>query len=68
MPDITMCVGTNCPVKQKCHRFNAKPSYHQMYFIDPPLKDGKCDYYWGDNTQSIWEQLLDITKNSDEST
>lgn len=67
MPDITMCVGTNCPVKQKCHRFTAKPSHYQMYFIDPPLKSGRCDYYWGDDTPSIWEQLLDITKNSDES-
>ena len=66
MPDITMCSGKNCPVKEKCYRYTAEASDYQSYFMNPPYKDGKCDHYWGDDSQSIWEQLLDITKNNDE--
>ena len=57
MSDITMCEGTNCPHKEKCYRFTAKPSEYQYYFIEPPIKDGKCEYYWGENAQSVWNQL-----------
>ena len=64
MPDITMCSGEGCPFKEKCYRFTAKPSeYWQSYFIDPPIKDDKCDHYWGDNAEQIWNQLNDIVKN-----
>jgi hypothetical protein len=63
MPDITMCLGTNCPYKESCYRFTAKPSeYMQSYFMKPPIKDGKCDMYWGDLSESIWAQLQDIVK------
>jgi hypothetical protein len=63
MPDITMCPGTNCPYKETCYRFTAKPSeYWQSYFMEPPIKDGKCDYYWGDTQHEIWNQLKDIMK------
>ena len=67
MPDITMCPGTNCPQKEKCYRFTAKPDeYWQSYFIDPPIKNGKCDLYWGDNAESIWNQLKDIMRDESE--
>jgi hypothetical protein len=70
MPDITMCVGTGCPLKEKCYRFVAKADDYQSYFAEPPLevKDGvaKCDHYWGDDAQSVWKQLSDTTKNDDE--
>jgi hypothetical protein len=67
MPDITMCPGTNCPQREKCYRFTAKPDeYWQSYFIDPPIKDGKCDLYWGENAESIWNQLKDIMKDESE--
>ena len=63
MPDITMCSGEGCPFKEKCYRFTAKPSeYWQSYFIDPPIKDDKCDHYWGENAEQIWNQLNDIVK------
>lgn len=49
MPDITMCSGEGCPLKESCYRYTAKPSeYWQSYFIDPPIKDGECEYYWGE--------------------
>ena len=58
-----MCVGTNCPHKEKCYRYTANPCEHwQAYFTEPPFKDGKCDMYWGKNSESVWNQLKDIVK------
>lgn len=62
MPDIAMCSGDGCPLKEKCYRFTAKPSDYQSYFLDPPIKDDKCNHYWGENAESIWNQLNDIVK------
>ena len=68
MPDITMCPGTNCPQREKCYRFTARPSeYMQSYFMKAPIKDGKCDMYWGENAESIWNQLKDIMKDEADS-
>lgn len=68
-PDITMCEGTNCPVSTKCHRFMAKAGMRQSYFADVPgeIKDGKftCDYFWGEQSQGIWEQLNDIVNGKE---
>jgi hypothetical protein len=62
MPDITMCVGTNCPYKESCYRYTAKPNEYQSYFIEPPFKDDDCKMYWGDNSEMIFKQLKEITK------
>lgn len=59
MPDITMCNGTDCPFKERCYRFTAKPSDYQSYFFDPPIKDGKCNHYWGENPELVWEESSD---------
>ena len=46
MADITMCEGTDCPLKETCCRYKAEPTEHwQSYFVKPPFKNGKCDYY-----------------------
>lgn len=49
MTDIAKCEGQkgliNCPYKDNCYRFTAKASDYQSYFMELPLKDGKCDYY-----------------------
>lgn len=46
MPDITMCEGTNCPIKETCYRFKAQPSTYQSYFTEPPINsNGECEYY-----------------------
>jgi hypothetical protein len=63
MPDISMCMGTGCPNKEKCYRFTATPNeYRQSYFMEVPFEDGKCDYYWGDNANIVWDQLTEILK------
>lgn len=57
--DITKCSGEkeeiNCPYKQNCFRYIAKADeYAQSYFMELPLKDDKCDHYWGDGGEAIW--------------
>jgi hypothetical protein len=48
MPDITMCSGANCQLKEKCYRYTAKPSmFRQSYFIGTPnTHPEKCDHFW----------------------
>ena len=61
MPDIAKCLGTDCPYKETCYRYTAKPNeYRQSYFSVAPFKDGKCDMYWGENAEAIFNQLKDI--------
>jgi hypothetical protein len=64
-PDIAKCLGTGCPYKETCYRYTAKPSDWQSYFSEPPIKDGKCDMYWGDNAEAIFTQLKDIVKGKE---
>lgn len=54
MPDITMCVNTECPLRDKCFRYRAKPDEWQSYSDFKPEtgadKDWnfvvKCEYFW----------------------
>lgn len=47
MPDITMCVGEGCPLKEECFRYTAKPSeYRQSYFDGTPNYSRlRCEYF-----------------------
>ena len=48
MPDITMCTGEDCPMKDGCYRFTANANeFMQSYFMNAPIKeDNTCDHYW----------------------
>ena len=48
MPDITMCLGEDCPKRNHCYRFKAAPDEYQSYFSHPPYdsKNKFCEYYW----------------------
>lgn len=47
MADITMCNGMGCYLRDKCYRYTATPNkYSQPYFLNEPIKEGKCDYLW----------------------
>lgn len=62
--DITMCKGTDCPLKETCYRYKATPSLLQSVFIDVPLKeDGTCDYYWNRKTQLPSSSKQNATHN-----
>jgi hypothetical protein len=63
MTDICKCKGTDCPLKENCYRFTAKSDdVYQSYFVDPPIKDGKCDMFWGETQKEILNQLENIVK------
>lgn len=52
MPDITMCRGKDCPKKDSCYRFTAKPNeWRQSYFLESPidLEKNVCKHYWKDS-------------------
>lgn len=60
MPDITMCSGEGCVIKEDCYRFKATPNeYRQSYFTEPPHIKGEipfkcpreayCLHYWSYN-------------------
>ena len=40
----------------------AKPSDYQSWFMEAPIKEGKCDVYWGDNAETIFNQVKEIIK------
>ena len=42
MPDISMCKNEECPNKNTCFRYRAKPNpYRQSYFLDHSHEDCK---------------------------
>lgn len=46
MSDIAMCLWTDCLMKNKCWRYSAPRDKYQTYFIEPPIEDWKCEYFW----------------------
>ena len=65
MADICKCLGQigelNCPYKENCYRYTAKADeYGQSYFMELPLKNNKCDHYWGSGGESIWNEQKDF--------
>jgi len=60
MSDITMCSGDGCDLKLKCHRYTANLSVRQSFFSKPPIKDGKCDMFWGNDSEQIYLNIKDI--------
>jgi len=62
MSDITKCNGINCPVKESCKRFTAESGFRQSWFTESPIKDGKCEMYWGTAQESIMQELKNIMK------
>jgi hypothetical protein len=53
MPDIAMCWGDNCPIKETCYRYTATPSkWRQSYFAETPIKeDNTCEHF-----MKIWDK------------
>ena len=49
MSDITKCSGADCDLKMTCYRFTASEDMYQSYFMNSPIKDGKCEYHWNTN-------------------
>jgi hypothetical protein len=58
MSDITKCSGFNCPLKDNCKRYNAIDGMWQSYFTEVPYKDGKCEFFLGDESKSTLAKLI----------
>jgi hypothetical protein len=48
MPDITMCLGNECSIRNYCFRFTATPSGRQSFSDFRCKEDGKCDNFLQD--------------------
>ncbi len=62
-----MCYGGECPIKEKCYRYRAKPDkYMQSYFVSPPyLNNKEIPNSWFDKPtkeQLTCEHYLDASK------
>ena len=44
MSEIAMCQGKDCPIRETCFRYKAKPNLYQTYLKDSPYdkETGKC--------------------------
>ena len=65
MADLTMCEGIECPWKTRCRRYTSTPNeFRQSYFVDIPGKMVEevftCDFFWGDDSDRIYQNLKDI--------
>ena len=46
MPDISLCISTICPSKEKCYRATAIPSIWQSYMqFEVPKGKKKCSHF-----------------------
>jgi len=49
MPDISMCNGYDCPKRNKCYRFTARPDEYWQSYMNPPGKwigrQFECEFF-----------------------
>jgi len=46
MPDISMCNGQGCPIKDQCYRHTATPDPYCQCWFDPPYDHEKGECAW----------------------
>ena len=65
MADISKCANVSCPIRKKCYRFTAKPSYYQS-FTNYKYNSGCLDFLDNKNRKDKWHPknwiMLDSTK------
>ena len=62
MPDISLCRNTNCPLRNNCYRFTAKPDeFRQAYgSFTYDYETKSCDHYWARYEEAKAQQLADM--------
>jgi hypothetical protein len=45
MPDITMCLNKECPMRNECYRYRAIPNEYQYYSTFTPEEE-KCEHFY----------------------
>ncbi len=69
MPDdISMCIGGECPIKNKCYRYRSIPDYLQSYVLAPyDFEKKSCELFIGikpwDKLKVLSETMCERTKN-----
>lgn len=63
MPDIAMCSGERCPLKEICYRYTATPSSYQSYFAQSPVSGGTCEYFWRADVSEETDETKKKSKN-----
>jgi len=46
MPDITMCQGRDCPKREECYRYTAKPDPLRQSYAAFDMEEGECEYFY----------------------
>jgi hypothetical protein len=64
MPDITMCMGRDCPQREKCYRFTATPNPHRQSYSAFDMGDGECDHLY--IYEPIMGNMFDLYQKLDE--
>ena len=67
MADITMCKGTNCPMKYNCHRYTAYVNeYRQTFFAKVPYdkKENNCAHYWNNEGRKKYNSNESISEQN----
>ena len=73
MPDISMCINSDCPLRSKCYRYRVKPSDWQSFarftphtvakLSYPTIYETNCDYFW--DIEGYYEKELLPTETVD---
>lgn len=45
MPDITMCEGGSCKIKEECFRYTAEPNPYRQSYADFYDITEECEYF-----------------------
>lgn len=45
MPDITVCLNMDCPLRLQCYRYTAMASNMQSFADFKPNENGKCNKF-----------------------
>lgn len=52
--------GKECPQKDSCKRYLAKPSEYQSYFVEAPFEEEGCKHYWPIAKTTNFTKLVEI--------
>ena len=68
MPDISMCLESECNKKKECYRYNAVPNeFRQSCFLNKEKTGDKCESFWpieeSDSLQTpAWGETFKLNK------
>ena len=60
MPDITMCINEDCPMKLTCHRYTATATPGRQSFSLYKWDDTGCGHFWP-NASAVRRGALEST-------